>query len=112
MAREIVTSENLRQFVDKKMAKKPIAKAEETKPKTPPEKSRYFDKIKNEMGLIDPAIQKKLDKIKNDFMAGKIDELEIKEALKIIGGGKKEPNPKEEQEIAMNSMADIANKKI
>lgn len=114
MAREIVTSENLRQFVDKKIGKKPITKAEEVKPKTQPEKSRFFDKLKNEMGLINSTIQKKLDRLKNQFMSGKISEEEIKEELKLLTGSDKQEEEKQmpEKKESMNLLTDVANKKI
>ena len=120
MPREIVTGDTLADFVEKKMAKKPVDKPEEYKAKTPAEKSRFFDKIKNQYGLLSTSMKPQLERIKREFMAGKIDEMEVKEKLKAINSPVKAKEEKAEtpademaeKKDSSNLLADIANKKM
>ena len=111
MVREIVTSESLGEYVDSKLNKKPMKVKEEYKAKTPAEKGRLFDKIKNEMGLLGPVLKAQLDKLKVKFTSGKVDEMELREHMKMMKSPTEEKEmPVEEKET--NSLADIASKKM
>jgi hypothetical protein len=111
MAREIVTSESLGEYVESKLNKKPMKEKEEYKAKTPAEKGRLFDKIKNELGLVGATLKPQLDKLKVQFTSGKVDEAELREQMKTM------KSPAEEKEMPVetketNSLADIASKKM
>lgn len=111
MPREIVTGESLAEYVESKLGKKPIKAKEEYKAKTPAEKGRLFDKIKNEMGLIGAILKPQLDKLKTQFTSGKVDETELREQLKLMKTPTEKEEPPTEQKES-NSLADIASKKM
>jgi predicted RNase H-like nuclease (RuvC/YqgF family) len=111
MPREIVTGDSLGEYIESKLNKKPMKEKEEYKAKTPAEKGRLFDKIKNEMGLVGAILKPQLDKLKSKFTSGKVDEAELREQLKMMKApAEKEEMPVEQKET--NSLADIASKKM
>jgi len=117
MAREVVSGSTLNDYIESKLNKQQAKSKEQYKATTPAEKGRLFEKIKNELGLVGAVLRPELDKIKNKFMAGKINEDQVREQVKSL----KAPVKKENEEVSEKKsdedskaifLTDIASKKM